>query len=113
MAKRLYIAILIMAAATAWPAASGNRANPFSAGSAWAAAASPDIEWFKEDMTVSPKYLPEEEGVFGMSWAHFLTMTFLVLFFLGTLILFYIRSKRTEEILTTLLKEEEHHGSQS
>jgi thiosulfate reductase cytochrome b subunit len=41
-----------------------------------------------------------------MSWAHFLAMAFLILFFLGALIVLYVRNKRTKEILTTLLQEQ-------
>ncbi len=71
-----------------------------------AADGSADIQWFKEEMRISPKYLEKEEGVLGMTWAHFFTMLFLVLFLIGTLILYYRRNKRTNEILQSLLKEE-------
>ena len=65
-----------------------------------------DIQWFRDEMKISDKYLEREEGAWGMSWAHFFTMTLLVAFFIATLVAMYIRSKRTREILRTLMKEE-------
>ncbi len=65
-----------------------------------------DIQWFRDEMKISAKYLDREEGAWGMSWAHFFTMTLLVAFFIATLVAMYIRSKRTREILRTLMKEE-------
>ena len=66
------------------------------------------IQWFKDEMKISPKYVDKQEDVLGMSWAHFLTMLFLVIFFVGALIALYLRTRRTKEILHTLLREEEH-----
>ncbi|MFO8083320.1 MAG: hypothetical protein R6U27_03245 [Desulfobacterales bacterium] len=66
----------------------------------------PDIKWFKEEMKISPKYLEEHEGIWGMSWGHFFIMIFLVLFFIGALAAVYMRNKRTREILALMLKEE-------
>lgn len=112
MIKYTKVILLLFAVGAIWTVVPGDRTGSIHTNAAWAAEASPDIQWFKEEMLVSQKYLPKEEGIFGVSWAHFLTMAFLVIFFLGTLIQLYIRSRRTEEILTTLLKEDEHHGSQ-
>jgi hypothetical protein len=67
----------------------------------------PTIEWFKKELRISPKYTEEHEGVFGLSWAHFLTMVFLILFFVLGLAVLVIRYRRTRELLTMLLKEEE------
>jgi hypothetical protein len=67
----------------------------------------PTIEWFKEELRISPKYAEESQGVFGVSWAHFMTMLFLVLFFVLGLATLLIRYKRTRKLLTTLLEEKE------
>ncbi|MFO7785576.1 MAG: hypothetical protein R6V25_13165 [Desulfatiglandales bacterium] len=71
-----------------------------------------DIQWFREKMRISPKYLDQEEGVLGMSWAHFLTMLFLVLFFIISLVAIVIRHRRTRQLLDILLKEEEKSGTE-
>lgn len=67
----------------------------------------PDIQWFKEEMKISPKYQEKREGVLGMSWNHFLTMAFLVVFFFGAFLVYHLRTVRTRQILERLLKEEE------
>ena len=73
----------------------------------------PDIQWFKEEMKISPKYLEKKEGILGMSWIHFLTMVVLVLFFFGALLAYHLRNVKTRQILERLLKEEEKNGVQS
>jgi len=76
-------------------------------GVAWAEEMSdPDIQWFKNEMRIAPKYTEHEEGIWGMSWMHFITMVFLILFFIASLFAMYLRNRRTREILATLLKEE-------
>lgn len=65
-----------------------------------------DIQWFREEMKISPKYMEREEGVLGMSWTHFFTMLFLVLFFIGTIVALVLRHRRTKQLLSMLLKEE-------
>jgi hypothetical protein len=72
----------------------------------------PDIEWFRDRMGISPKYVERHEGILGMSWPHFLVMAFLVLFFLGALVIVYLRDRRIKAILNEILKEEkdEHQG---
>ena len=70
----------------------------------------PDIQWFKEEMKIAPKYVEEPEGILGMSWSHFFIMVFLVLFFIGALAVVYMRNKRTREILALLLKEEKNES---
>ena len=45
----------------------------------------PDIQWFRDQLKISDRYVEEHEGVWGVSWAHFLTMIFLGLFALGSL----------------------------
>ena len=67
----------------------------------------PDIKWFREEMKISPKYQEKKEGILGMSWIHFLTMTFLVVFLVGGLAAYHLRTVRTRQILERLLKEEE------
>lgn len=68
----------------------------------------PDIGWFREEMKISPKYRDKDEGVLGMSWTHFFTMLFLVLFFVGGIVALVMRHRRTKELLNLLLKEERH-----
>jgi hypothetical protein len=65
-----------------------------------------DVQWFKQTMKIGEQYQERQEGVLGMSWAHFIFMTFLVLFFIGVLVAAYVRNKRTKELLNALLKEE-------
>ena len=48
-----------------------------------------DIQWFKMEMRVGPNYMEKREGILGMSWAHFFTMSFLVRFFFGALIAYH------------------------
>ena len=69
-----------------------------------------DLRWFKKKMKMSPKYQEKEQGIMGMSWAHFLTMVFLVAFLVGALIEFYLRNRRTKIILEALLKEGNHES---
>jgi len=75
---------------------------------AWAAdeEQQPDIQWFKDQLKISPKYVEKNEGILGMSWLHFFTMIFLVVFFLGAMVAVYLRNRRTREILASLLREE-------
>lgn len=68
----------------------------------------PDIQWFKDQMKISDKYVEQQEGVLGVSWAHFLTMVFLVLFALCALVAFFQRQRRTREILEMIRKEMSH-----
>jgi hypothetical protein len=66
-----------------------------------------DIQWFKDEMRISPKYIEAQEGILGMSWLHFLLMLFLVLFFFGALIAYYKQTNRTKRILQQLLSGED------
>lgn len=70
-----------------------------------------DIEWFKENMKIDPKYQEQDQSILGMSYVHFFIMAFLILFFIGTFINSYLRNKRTRYILQKLLKEEGSHDS--
>lgn len=65
-----------------------------------------DIQWFKKTMNIAPKYQEQRSGVLGMSWPHFILMIFLLLFFLATLLNYYLRSKRTKDILRALFEED-------
>jgi amino acid transporter len=67
----------------------------------------PDIQWFKDEMRISPKYIEAQEGILDMSWLHFLLMLFLVIFFFGALIAYYRQTNRTKRILQQLLSEED------
>ena len=72
-----------------------------------------DIQWFRDEMKISPKYLEKNQGVFGMSWTHFLTMVFLVAFFIAVVTGLIIRQRRRKQLLNLLLNEEEKHGAES
>lgn len=65
-----------------------------------------DIEWFKKELRISPKYVEKREGILGLSWAHFLTMVFLTVSFIAALLMVIIRHRRTKELLALLLEEE-------
>lgn len=65
----------------------------------------PAIEWFKKELRISPAYVEENQGILGLSWAHFMTMVFLALFSVLALAALLIRYKRTRELLTGLLQE--------
>ncbi len=68
------------------------------------------IQWFKDEMKISPKYLEKNEGILGMSWAHFLTMVFLAAFGAGAFIVFILRYRRARELIN-LVKEESRHDN--
>ncbi len=65
-----------------------------------------DIQWFKNEMRIAPKYQEHEEGIWGMSWIHFISMVFLIIFFITTIVAMYIRNQQTKKIIKNLLKEE-------
>ena len=72
------------------------------------AAANPDdeeIQWFRDQLGIADQYRQEHDGIWGMSWAHLLTMVFLVLFAVGALYVFVQRQRRTREILEIIQKE--------
>ncbi|MDY6824288.1 MAG: hypothetical protein SWH68_10920 [Thermodesulfobacteriota bacterium] len=71
---------------------------------------SENIQWFRDQMKISEKYLEQQDGVLGMSWLHFFTMILLVVFSVAALVVFVQRQKRTREILE-LIKKEVNHGS--
>jgi hypothetical protein len=65
-----------------------------------------DIQWFKKEMGIASKYKEANKGIYGMSWAHFLIMAFLVLFFFAAIGVGYYRSRKTREILVSMLEKE-------
>lgn len=67
-----------------------------------------EIQWFREEMKISARYLEKDEGILGMSWTHFFTMLFLILFFIAAMTTLVMRHRRTKQLLDTLLKEESH-----
>ena len=67
-----------------------------------------DIQWFRDQLKISDRYVEEQEGVWGMSWAHFLTMAFLVVFAFGALVVLVQQQRRTKDILETIRKEMEN-----
>jgi len=80
----------------------------FGPGNAFAVegASEPNMEWFKKELRISPKYMEQEEGLMGLSWAHFLTMVFLIVFFIAAIIAVIIRHRETKKLLTFLLEQE-------
>jgi len=70
-----------------------------------------DIQWFRDQLKISDKYVEEQDGIWGMSWAHFLTMVFLVLFAFGALMVFILQQRRTKNILETIRKEMENDNT--
>lgn len=69
------------------------------------------LQWFKDQMEISEKYIQEQQGIWGMTWGHFFTMVFLVLFALGALVVFVQRQRRTREILEIIRKEMQNGDS--
>jgi hypothetical protein len=79
-----------------------------SGGTACAAdqAPSPEkIEWFRDKLHIAEKYQRQQQGVMGMSWGHFLSMVFLVVFFVGASAIAFYRAKRSREILEAVMRE--------
>jgi hypothetical protein len=72
----------------------------------------PSIDWFKKELGISDKYIEKHEGVLGLSWAHFLTMVFLICSFILGLIFAVVRHRRTKELLTIMSEEEPKHESE-
>lgn len=64
-----------------------------------------ELQWFKDQMGISEKYMEDHEGLWGMSWPHFFTMVFLVLIALAGLAVFIQRQKKTREIMEIIQKE--------
>lgn len=64
------------------------------------------VEWFRKELGIAPQYQEQSGAILGMSWAHFLSMVFLVAFFVGSLYLTYTRQKRTKELLARFLEGE-------
>jgi hypothetical protein len=64
-----------------------------------------DLEWFKKELRISPKYRERDGGVLGLSWAHFLTMVFLTSSFAIGILALIIRHRRTKELISMLLQE--------
>ncbi len=73
----------------------------------------PDIEWFRDEMRISPKYFEGSVGILGMSWALFMTLVFLIVFFVGTIAFVYLWNRKTRYILTSLLEEEKRNECDS
>ncbi len=92
------------------PASSAGSEGPPLARAVSGEAEEPDpekIQWFREKMGISPKYLEKDEGIM-MSWTHFFTMLFLILFFIAAMTALVMRHRRTKQLVNTLLKEESH-----
>jgi hypothetical protein len=102
--------ILFSAAGDAWGATPG-KSEPEAAIAAQNSPSPEDIQWFRDTLRISDKYREREQGIWGMSWAHFLTMDFLILFFIGTMVIAYRRSRRSREILNEIMEERPRGGS--
>ncbi|MFO8112628.1 MAG: hypothetical protein R6T92_08995 [Desulfosalsimonadaceae bacterium] len=112
----LWIVILAIAGATGgelWSTDAAKYAFPSGAVFAETGGAQEkgDLQWFKDRMEISEKYIQEQQGIWGMSWGHFFTMVFLVLFALGALVVFVQRQRRTREILEIIRKEMQNADS--
>lgn len=70
----------------------------------------PTLEWFKKELRISSKYRDRDVGILGLSWAHFLVMVFLTVFFLIALVALIVRYNRTKELVSMLVKEEKTGG---
>ena len=103
----LFLLLSIPAAGPA-AAASPEKAPPESV-----RAEDPDLQWFRDQLHIAPKYQEHQEGVFGLSWLHFLTMVFLVIFFLAAIVVHVMQIRRKQEIIDTLLREEEEGNTGS
>lgn len=66
----------------------------------------PTLEWFKRELKISPKYQEQDVGIFGLSWAHFLVMVFLIVSFVIGLAALIVRYNRTKELLSMLMRKE-------
>lgn len=89
------------------PASDGTNIEPASKPSVVASPSPEDIQWFRDKLQISEKYKERETGILGLSWAHFLSMVFLVVFFIGALTISVLRARRTREILEALMKEKD------
>ena len=104
--KQIYLAILGVVLILL-PLSNLLIANELSLSSEAGLQAPSDIQWFKDEMRISPKYIEAQEGILGMSWLHFLLMLFLVIFFFGAMIAYYRQTNRTKRILQQLLSGED------
>ena len=112
----IWVAWAVLLAALGGAAANASDLKIFHAPSAYSAEQSknsqePDIQWFRDQLKISDRYVEEHEGVWGMSWAHFLTMVFLGLFVLGSLAVWIQQQRRTKDILESIRKEMENDDS--
>jgi hypothetical protein len=103
--KQMYMAFLVIVASILIPIPSLVVANepPLGSEAGLQAPSNPDIQWFKEELHISPKYIEEQEGILGMSFLHLLLMLFLFIFFLGALVVYYRQTSRTKRILQQIL----------
>ncbi len=65
-----------------------------------------EIQWFKDELKISPRYVDEREDVLGVSWPQFLALLFMALFSGATLVAALLRHRRTNRIIRVLLQEE-------
>lgn len=89
-----------------WPLSWGNPQTCVYAQTSSGQDDSVDLEWFKNELRISPKYQERDVGILGLSWAHFLIMVFLTISFVAALVAVIIRYRKTKELLTLLLEEE-------
>lgn len=106
----IWIAGALILAALGGTAANASDLKTFNALPAYSAEQSrnsqePDIQWFRDQLKISDRYVEEQEGVWGVSWTHFLTMVFLGLFVLGSVAVWIQQQRRTKDILESIRKE--------
>lgn len=105
----LWFTVLAIAVSTVgWAGIPGSYAWIYTSPSEAEAAVNPDeeeIQWFRDQLGISDQYREAHDEILGMSWAHFLTMAFLVLFAVGALYVFVQRQRRSREILEIIQKE--------
>jgi len=114
--KGIWIAGALILAALGCTVANASNLKTFNASLAYSVEQSlnsqePDIQWFRDQLKISDRYVEEQEGVWGVSWAHFLTMVFLGLFVLGSLAVWIQQQRRTKDILESIRKEMENDDS--
>ena len=70
----------------------------------------PNLEWFRKELRVAPKYQERDTGILGLSWAHFSVMVFLTVSFVIALVALIVRYRRTKELISMLTKDEMTDG---
>ena len=108
MKKSTYLPVALLAICLVVGPLFSGFGSVYSGGTAYAADQSPSpekIEWFRDKLHIADKYQRQQQGVMGMSWGHFLSMVFLVVFFIGATAIAFYRAKRSRQILEAVMQE--------